>query len=305
MTKSTKRKIVTLAAVICVFALAAAGTLAYFADRTDVATNTFTIGKVQIKLSEGIVDENGHTTDTDTVTWSQDKTTKVWTRGTYTNPVASDAEGKVWTTDGATINSKRTKDGNQNKVTGNDGNPYGYALVPGKTVDKDPVVTVLKNSEPSYVRVKVTLDHVNTFLPIFQKHVTAGDITLTESGAQAAIEAVKTFFIGYDKTIWQAVDSKIEGDKITVTFNYVKTPIVAKNAAGNTNLEPIINGVTLPAWVNNEDAASFKDAKFEVTVTAEAIQAEGFADAAAAWTAFDKQMNPTTSGSNTTDPTNP
>ena len=45
-----KKKIVALALVICMLAIAiVGGTLAYFTD-TDAQTNTFTAGKVGIKL---------------------------------------------------------------------------------------------------------------------------------------------------------------------------------------------------------------------------------------------------------------
>lgn len=46
-----KKKIVSLALAVCLIAIAAVGTLAYFTD-TDDATNTFTSGKVDITLNE-------------------------------------------------------------------------------------------------------------------------------------------------------------------------------------------------------------------------------------------------------------
>lgn len=46
-----KKKIISVALVICLIAVAAVGTLAYFTD-TDNATNTFTTGKVDITLNE-------------------------------------------------------------------------------------------------------------------------------------------------------------------------------------------------------------------------------------------------------------
>ena len=48
----------------------------------------------------------------------------------------------------------------------------------------------------------------------------------------------------------------------------------------------------LPEWVTSEDAALLPN--FAVTVIAEAIQAEGFDTADAAWTAFDGQTNAVT-----------
>ncbi len=46
-----KKKIVSLALAVCLIAIAAVGTLAYFTD-TDKADNTFTVGNVDITLTE-------------------------------------------------------------------------------------------------------------------------------------------------------------------------------------------------------------------------------------------------------------
>lgn len=68
-----KKKIIALCLVIALAATAVAGaTLAYFTDVTKVNTNTFTVGKVDIKLDE---------TDTDDSTPNADRDTE----NTYTN----------------------------------------------------------------------------------------------------------------------------------------------------------------------------------------------------------------------------
>ena len=53
-----KKRIVTIALVVALVAIAAVGTLAYFTD-TDEATNTFAVGNVEIKLIEQQRGENG------------------------------------------------------------------------------------------------------------------------------------------------------------------------------------------------------------------------------------------------------
>ena len=53
-----KKKIVSLALAVCLIAIAAVGTLAYFTD-TDNETNTFTVGNVAIDLIEQERGENG------------------------------------------------------------------------------------------------------------------------------------------------------------------------------------------------------------------------------------------------------
>ena len=53
-----KKKIVSLALAVCLIAIAAVGTLAYFTDK-DAETNTFTVGNVAIDLIEQERGENG------------------------------------------------------------------------------------------------------------------------------------------------------------------------------------------------------------------------------------------------------
>ncbi len=288
MNKKTKKRIIGLALVFALFAVIASGTLAYFTDETEVATNAFTVGKVQIRLSETLVDADGVALDT---------VAKPDAQTAYKNHTAADANGEVWDAAGETLVETRTDVGNNadnekaTKVKGYDGNDYGYALMPGKTVDKDPVVTVLKGSEESYVRVKVSLDHAANFIKVYRDH--NGNATIEE-----AIAAMTEYFVGYDPAVWVYADGVVEDDVCTVTFNYKET--VKKNTEANTNLEPVITAVTLPSWVTSEDAALFETKEngevtaigFNVDVIAQAIQAAGFDDAEAAWKAFDGQMNP-------------
>ena len=56
----SKRKILLVAAALCMIAiLAVGGTLAYFTDTTEVKNNVFTVGNVEIKLEEPKWDEQG------------------------------------------------------------------------------------------------------------------------------------------------------------------------------------------------------------------------------------------------------
>ena len=55
-----KKKILSLTLVVCLLAIAVVGgTLAYFTDYTDVTSNTFTVGNVDITLDEAKVDVYG------------------------------------------------------------------------------------------------------------------------------------------------------------------------------------------------------------------------------------------------------
>ena len=55
-----KKKIVSVCLVVCLLATAIIGTtLAYFTDTSEVVTNSFTSGNVDITLDEALVDTNG------------------------------------------------------------------------------------------------------------------------------------------------------------------------------------------------------------------------------------------------------
>ena len=226
MTK--KKALAAILAVALIACVAVGATLAYLQDKTEVATNVFTLGKVDIKLDEAVIDEDGQATD------------------------------------------ERTEEGNDN-----------YFLMPGQTVDKDPTVTVIGGSEECYVRVFVTLDHADEIYAIYQAH----NMTL-----DSALE----FFGGYDETVWEPVSmssANISEGKLVVEFRYVANDGKVAKSSSDTVLAPVIETVTLPDFVNNTDTARLPDG-FSVEVYAEAIQTKGFADADAAWAAFDDTIDP-------------
>ena len=74
-----KKRIVTIALVVALVAIAAVGTLAYFTD-TDDATNTFVVGNVSIDLIEEERDGNGGT--------------KEFTQGKKLYPIVGSAQGE-------------------------------------------------------------------------------------------------------------------------------------------------------------------------------------------------------------------
>ena len=65
------------------------------------------------------------------------------------------------------------------------------------------------------------------------------------------------------------------------TFYYNET-VAAPD--GDVVLPVLFDKVTLPEWVTNDQLATLEN--FQITVVAEAIQADGFANAGAAWAAF-------------------
>lgn len=75
----------------------------------------------------------------------------------------------------------------------------------------------------------------------------------------------------YDKTT----------DTLTYYFYYNET-VAAPD--GDVVLPVLFDKVTLPEWVTSDQLATLEN--FQITVVAEAIQADGFANAGAAWAAF-------------------
>lgn len=141
-----------------------------------------------------------------------------------------------------------------------------YNILPGTKVYKDPTITVYKDSENCYVRAIVTVTYPN---------------------------ATKTFNVDWlDATGsgWTRTDGTPELDadgNYTLELEYRYDTVVDKNSEGATKLPPIFTTLTIPTDLNNADIA--KLASFKIDVVGHAIQSGGFADAAAAWAAFDAQ----------------
>jgi predicted ribosomally synthesized peptide with SipW-like signal peptide len=219
---TTKKKALAAIIAVClIVCLTAGASLAYLTDKTDDVTNTFTVGKVDIKLEE-------------------------------TNP-----------------------ESNTKQETG----LTGLKLVPGDTTAKDPTVTVLKDSEACYVRVKVVVTGVETYT-----HLKDDD-------------AVKALFVQKESPASNFVaDSTVtvSGNTATIYYYYKDSANndIVKSAATDTSLGTVFDYVKCPTWVTETNAEDFGE-KFTVTVTAEAIQSASFENAGAAWSAFDTQTTTT------------
>lgn len=212
MKKAKKVVALALCAVMLVVG-SVAGTLAYLQDTAEV-TNTFTVGKVDIKLDETKVDTAGKTTN----------------------------EGRI-------------ESGNT------------YKLMPGHTYTKDPMVTVLPNSEESFIRMIVTINDL--------------------ADLKAACNVTGAFYpqnfvTGWDSTKWACVSMNETNDnKGIYEFRYYKTVSTGTDAQP---LEALFTGFTMPGTATNAQIAALEGMKIDVV--AQAIQKDTFADANAAWAAF-------------------
>ena len=210
----TARKVLVLA--LCAVLLVSAtimGTMAYLTS-TDVVTNTFTVGNVQIKLDEA-----------------------------EANP------------DGSLVP-------NADRVKAN-----SYKLLPGHTYNKDPMVTVLKGSESAYIKMTVT----------FTKSAALDAIFAPDGGAN-----MPSIFKGYDSTNWiyKGNTEDTKNDTRTYEFWY-KEAVDAPNS--DVALDPLFDKIVVPGTITNAQLATIEG--MNITVNAYAIQADGFADATAAWAA--------------------
>lgn len=254
----TKALLMSLCAVLLV-AASVLGTMAYLTDSKDVK-NTFTVGNVTIKLDEAKVDEKGN------LVKNQDDTLA-------------------------------------DRVTRNE-----YKLLPGHTYVKDPTVTVLTPSVASYVRMKVTFNNATELIKI----CTDPEFADVETGLEKAYPEVRMLkFSTNSEMFWVSPlhpengtldmedginDPKYcvydqKADTLTYTFYYADVlngTDTVMAADTNAVLPTLFDSITLPEWVTGDQLAKLKD--FQINVVAEAIQADGFKNADAAWAAFAAQQ---------------
>ena len=142
-----------------------------------------------------------------------------------------------------------------------------YKLLPGHTYNKDPMVTVLKGSESSYVKMTVTFSNAAELDAIFDPN----GATLT------------SIFNGYDSTNWiYKGNTENTGDNTRTYEFWYKAPVAAPDA--DVALDALFDSITVPGTINNAQLKTIEG--MTITVNAYAIQADGFADAADAWDHF-------------------
>ena len=216
MKNSKLRKVLLLAcSAVLLVCLSVGATLAYLTS-TDKVVNTFTVGKVAIKLDE--------------------------------------AEAKP---DGTLVEGA-------DRVKAN-----SYKLMPGHTYNKDPMVTVLEGSESCYVKMTVTFSMAKELDAIFAPK--GADMT--------------SIFKGYDSATWTDKGNTEDTGKNTRTYEFwYKEPVEALTA--DVALDALFDQIVVPGFITNDQLKTIEG--MTITVNAYAIQADGFADADAAWDAFNK-----------------
>lgn len=142
-----------------------------------------------------------------------------------------------------------------------------YKLLPGHTYNKDPMVTVLEGSEPSYVKMTVTFTKASELDAIFAPD--GADMT--------------SIFNGYDAANWLYKGNTKDAAANTRTYEFwYKETVDALDA--DVALDALFDSITVPGSITKEQLATIKD--MTITVNAYAIQVDGFDTAEKAWAAF-------------------
>ncbi|MGN0965609.1 MAG: SipW-dependent-type signal peptide-containing protein [Dysosmobacter sp.] len=142
-----------------------------------------------------------------------------------------------------------------------------YKLLPGHTYNKDPMVTVQKGSESSYVKMTVTFTKAAELDAIFAPN--GADLT--------------SIFNGYDSANWIAKGDTKDTENNTRTYEFwYKETVAAPDE--DVALDALFDSITVPGTITNDQLKTI--AGMTITVNAYAIQADGFANAEAAWAAY-------------------
>ena len=274
-----KKKITAIFLCVALVAIAVVGaSLAYFTD-TKSATNTFTVGNVKIDLIESRYHRQGSGGSGDTSIPAPTQT----------------ASGMQYVTDGATIftdDDIRTDAANYSAYIGE----RGKNMVPGKNIAKCPYV-INTGDNDAYVRIRVMIPS-DANRDYWQAR--SGGVIESQFCTTAITSGE---FMHNDKTTYHPfIDASGRGyvDENGVKYDvytFIRTEPLKPGEMTEWNVWNYI-GIADEATSANIQKAINKGAilvsedgtmAVNVLVQADAIQAEGFADAKAAFAAFDAQ----------------
>lgn len=256
----TKKRFVAILLCVTLVALAAIGATFAYLTSTDSVTNTFTVGNVKIDLIESRLHRenagipNGETSDSEL--WSDVDKLGSGNTSKY-------KAGDTFYTD-AQIEANAAEYKCEN-----------VKLLPGESYHKMPYV---KNtgSEDAYIRIRVMIPaDLDTAI-------------LNSSMYTSTALNNKEFTMAYDNS------GTVERNSVkynVYTFTRID-PLAAGemtywNVWGTIHMDPDTTGEELAKFFG--EGKAYANGVFPVLVEADGIQADGFADAAAAWKAFDKQ----------------
>ncbi len=271
-----KKKTILVAAiaVMLVAALVVGGTLAYFTDK-DNATNTFTVGNVKIDLIESTYHREGNDN-------SGDKS--------IPDPTQT-ASGMKYVADGHKAFTDEEIQENAKEYANYIGEK-GADMVPGRGVAKCPYV-INTGDNAAYIRIRVMVPSAanNDFVDVKDGGVITNQWCTTSMLSGEFIDGKGG---GWNNApyIERAAYTDENGMKYDV-YTFVRNEPLAAGAMTEWNVWNFIgihkDANTADIQTAIEAGAIATDGTLHVLVQADAIQAEGFADATAAFTAFDAQ----------------
>ena len=270
-----RKKLLVLSLCVALAAIAIAGaSLAYFTD-TKSATNTFTVGNVKIDLIESTFHREGNDNSGDTTI--PDPTHKV-----------TDDDGMKYVTTGHTMFTDaeiKADAANYSNYIGE----RGSNMVPGRNFAKCPYV-VNTGANDAYVRIRVMIPHdgdvdnggiINamfcssaTSTGEFQQGANGKNWPVIETNGYTDNKGLKYDVYTFTRTEPLKAGAMTEWN----VWNFVG---IGKNVTSADIEKAIKNGV-----ITKSDNGVLS---LNVLVQADAIQAEGFANATAAFAAFDAQ----------------
>ena len=262
----TKKKILVLALSLAMVAiLAVGGSLAYLTD-TDNKTNTFTVGNVKIELLESSLHrENAGYANGTTADQLDPQNAELWSNVNKegTGNTSKYKAGDTFYTD-AQIEANAAEYKGEN-----------VQLIPGRSYHKMPYVKNVGNND-AYIRIRVMIP------------ADLDTAVLNSSMYTTTALDKKEFTMVYDNS--GKVDR--DGRKYNV-YTFTRIDPLAPGEMTYWNVWGTIHMDTTVTSAQSEELfganGPYPNGVFPVLVEADAIQAEGFADAAAAWTAFDAQ----------------
>ena len=272
-----KKKLTVIFLCVALAAIAIVGaSLAYFTD-TKSATNTFTVGNVKINLIESTYHRTGSDNAGDT---------------SVSDPTAK-AAGMEFVPDGWTVFTDDEIKADAETYANDYLAVKGKNMVPGRNVVKCPYV-VNTGANDAYIRIRVMIPSAanNDFV-----HVKDGGVITNQwcgTALKGADNKQPEFQHGADGDAWPVVTKGVVKDGVTYDV-YTFTRIQPLKAGAMTEWN-VWNYIGIDKTATSADIQKAIEAgaitatddtmTLNVLVEADAIQSEGFADAAAAWAAF-------------------
>lgn len=267
-----KSILVAAIAVMLVAALVVGGTLAYFTDKSEVKDNTFTVGNVKIDLIESTYHREGNDNSGDT---------------SIPDPTQT-ASGMKYVADGHKAFTDAQIKADAEKYADYIGTK-GVDMVPGRNVAKCPyVINTGKNA--AYIRIRVMVPSAanRDFVPVKDGGVITNQWCSTSMISGEFIDGKGG---GWNNAPYIDKAAHTENGVTYDVYTFVRTEPLAAGAMTEWN---VWNFIGIDKTANTADIQKAKDlgaiaedGTLHVFVQADAIQAEGFENATAAFNAFD------------------